>query len=126
MKPDIFTKIENVEDNMDLYYIALWLLMTKGGGVYNALPELCLALDEQNLERFLTIFGGRRIKIPTKAQVSNYTKAVITYYYIKVGGLSQKEALRKTNSIGNTFVRSYIKKLDKDLYMIGGKVKKDD
>ena len=49
MKPDIFTKIENVEDNMDLYYIALWLLMTKGGWVYNALPELCLALDEQNL-----------------------------------------------------------------------------
>lgn len=122
MRNDIFTKLDLIEDNIDLYYIALCLLMSKSGGTFSNVPELCLALDEENLERFLNIFGGRKIRVPTKEQFSNYMKAVISYYYMEVCGFSKKDAMKKSGSVGNSTVGRYVDSLKKDLSNICGDV----
>lgn len=105
----------NIEENMDIYYLAFLLLMSSHKKKFDNIPELCLVLDEDNFERFMDVFEGQTIKVPTKKQYSSFVKSVLVYAYMQKG-YTQKEALKKANVKGDRTVYNNLQLLDRELY----------
>lgn len=104
-----------IEENMDVYYLAFLLLMSAHKKKFDNIPELCLVLDEDNFERFMDVFEGQTIKVPTKKQYLSFVKSVLVYAYIQKG-YTQKEALKKANVNGDRTVYNNLQLLERELY----------
>ena len=103
------------EDNIDIYYLAMLLLLSNEHKTFSRIPELCLVLDEDNLDRFLSVYGGQTITIPTKEKFSSYLKTVMVYYYVNVVGLSKKEALKKAHATADRDVYNHYEQLCREI-----------
>lgn len=113
------------EDNIDIYYLAMLLLLSNEHKTFSRIPELCLVLDEDNLQRFLSVYGGQTIKVPTKEKFNSYLKTVLVYYYVKIVGLSKKEALKKAHATADRDVYNHYIQLCNTIDKLKG-VHKDD
>ena len=76
---------------------------------------LYLVLDEDNFERFMDVFEGQTIKVPTKKQYSAFVKSVLVYAYMQKG-YTQKEALKKANVKGDRTVYNNLQLLEREMY----------
>lgn len=92
----MFKDALDLSDNLDIYYLALMIIMTTRNGHKNDIVELSLVLDEDNLERFIEVFEGRTITIPTKKSFSLFIKSVLVLYY-KQQGFTQHMLYKKAN-----------------------------
>lgn len=90
--------LESITSNSDLYYIALILLSAFNKKGYKKIPELALVLDEDNLMRFLDMYGGQTLQIPTKEEFSRYLKAIAVYYYTEIKGWTTQKAMSEVHA----------------------------
>ena len=81
----------NKQDTYSMVMFALYKL--KDDPNYSVLSELAYVLDNDNLAKVLTYFGGMTIRIPTLREFRLVLQAMILYYYVNLDNGSMDEAL---------------------------------
>lgn len=59
------------------------------------MPDALYLLSPDQLDNFLEVFGGERIYIPTKKELSQTLKAALVYYYMTVEGKTRFSAFEQ-------------------------------
>lgn len=89
------TEALNLLNKDDIYSLMLFTLYKmKDIPDYLTLTELCYILDGENLNKFLTYFGGMTITVPRKEQLTLVVKALCLYQYVNLEGGDIEEGLK--------------------------------
>jgi len=86
----------NKQDTTSMLMFALYKL--KDNPNYSVLSELAYLLDNDNMVKLLTYFGGMTIKIPTLREFRLFIQAMILYYYVNIDNGSIEEALNSLST----------------------------
>ena len=62
---------------------------------YRMLSDLMICLDNRNFKKFLALFEGQTLKIPTINQLASMLQAMLLYAYLDVEKLKESEAYAK-------------------------------
>ena len=62
---------------------------------YMLLADLIYLLNEKEFKRFMGLFEGQTLKIPTIRQLNDMLGALMLYTYVDVEGMSLKHALKE-------------------------------
>lgn len=99
-------KKANIKENLnslhisDIYSLMLFLLYkTQDIPEYATLSEICYLLDGNNINRLLTYFAGKTIKIPTANDFVILTNALLLYQWVDIEGQNFSEARNKLKNI---------------------------
>lgn len=81
------TEALNLLNKDDIYSLMLFTLYKmKDIPDYLTLTEMCYILDGDNLNKFLTYFGGMTVTVPRKEQLGLVIKALCLYQYVNLEG----------------------------------------
>lgn len=101
-------KKANIKANLDLLHISdvyslMLFLLYKAQDIpeYATLSELCYLLDGNNINRLLTYFAGKTIKVPTAEEFVILSNALLLYKWIDIDGQSLSEARNRLPNITN-------------------------
>ncbi len=86
----------NKQDTTSMLMFALYKL--KDNPNYSVLSELAYILDNDNMVKLLTYFGGMTIKIPTLREFRLFIQAMVLYYYVNIDKGSIEEALNSLST----------------------------
>ena len=79
----------------DIYSMMLFTLYkVKDIPEYLTLSELCYVLDNDNLTKFLSYFGGMTITVPKLKDLRLVLKGLMLYQYVNVEGGSFDDSLK--------------------------------
>lgn len=82
-------------DKDDTYSLLLFTLYKlRDIPEYLALSELCYVLDDANLPKFLSFFGGMTLKVPTLKDMRLVLSALKIYQYVNIEKGDFEEALK--------------------------------
>lgn len=62
---------------------------------YRMLSDLMLCLDNRNFKKFLALFEGQTIKVPTLQKLASMLQSMLLYAYLDVEKLKESEAYAK-------------------------------
>lgn len=99
----------NMSDTYSLILFTLYKL--KDVPEYSALSELAFVLDKKNLFKFCEFFGGLTIKVPTRLELVELTKALYIYQKIDIENCDVKATLNEFGYSISSFKASPLKKL---------------
>ena len=99
-------KKANIKKNLDslhvsdIYSLMLFLLYkTQDIPEYATLSEICYLLDGNNVNRLLTYFAGKTIKVPTAEEFVILTNALLLYQWVDIEGQDFAEARNRIHGI---------------------------
>lgn len=79
------TEALNALNKEDIYSLMLFTLYKmKDIPDYLTLTQLCYILDGDNLNRFLSYYGGMTITVPTEQQLKLVLQALSLYQYVNI------------------------------------------
>ena len=107
---EMFNLFDSIDNEMDLYYIALITLSSFHKRGYHDITELSLIMNSESLLNLIKIYGGKEIKIPTLQEFEKYMNATVYFYYTEIKGLTRQMAL---NKIGQKNTKSFYADLSK-------------
>lgn len=88
------TALETLDKN-DTYSLMLFsLYKLRDNPEYLTLSELCYILDNDNLPKFLSYFGGMTVTFPTLKELRMMLAALKLYQYVNIDGGQFEEALK--------------------------------
>lgn len=61
---------------------------------YTVLADLIYLLDEKNFKRFMGLFEGQTVKIPSTRQLNDMLGALMLYTYVDIEGMPLMEAMK--------------------------------
>lgn len=94
----------------DIYSMMLFTLYkVKDIPDYLTLSELCYVLDNDNLTKFLSYFGGMTITVPKLKDLRLVLKGLMLYQYVNVEGGSFDDSLKALS--GDEFSADDIKNI---------------
>lgn len=83
----------------DIYSIMLFTLYKlQDIPEYSTLSELCYILDNDNLTKFLSYYGGMTIKVPTLKELRLVLQTLLLYQYVNVEQGDFNEGLKVVSS----------------------------
>ena len=84
----------------DIYSLMLFILYkTQEIPEYAVLSELCYLLDGSNLNRLLTYFAGKTIRVPTEEEFVLLTNALLVYQYVNIDYNTFTDAMDKLENV---------------------------
>lgn len=75
---------------------------------FRILADLIYLLDEKTFKRFLSLYEGQTIKIPTRQQFTEMLRILLFHAYTTTEGLTREEAFKKLN-ISKTNQKSFLR-----------------
>lgn len=82
--------------SQDIYSVVFLLLwMVSDDEDYSVLNELIYTLDEENFLKFIQVFQGTTITVPTMDEINDAFKALLHYQLRRVEGMSDSETWNK-------------------------------
>ena len=81
-KSEITASLNNLSKEDTLSMLLFTLYKLKNEPKYSVLSELCYILDSDNLNKFLSYFGGTTIKVPTARELRLLVQAMVLYQHV--------------------------------------------
>lgn len=96
-KSNIEKSLNKLEEK-DVFSLLLFILYKlKDNKEYSTLSELVYVLDTENLFKFLSVFQGLTIKVPTIEELSSVIAALQMYQNINLDNMTMTDAVKEIN-----------------------------
>ena len=94
MKSNILKSLNKLEEK-DVYSLILYILYRlKDSSEYSTLSELVYTLDAENLLRFITVFQGVTLKVPTIYELKNIVYGLQVYSDVELENKEVASSIR--------------------------------
>lgn len=96
-KSNIEKSLNKLEEK-DVFSLLLFILYKLSDNKeYSTLSELVYVLDAENLFKFLSVFQGLTIKVPTIEELSSVITALQMYQNINLNNMTMADAMKEIN-----------------------------
>lgn len=120
MKKSYLTNVLEQLSEKDIYSLVLFVLYKlKDNKEYSTLSELVYTIDRDSLFKFLSVFGGLTIKVPTLSDLKLIVQGLLVYQ------LANIEEQDLTTALDEVYTGEYTKEELKNTYLKVCEVVKD-
>lgn len=91
----IKTELEKLKENDISSLILFSLYKLIENPEYEVLAELPYVLDRKNMFRFLEMFGGMTIRVPTISEMETVTCGLLLYQFVNIEGREYSDSLKE-------------------------------
>lgn len=95
--------IKNELDKLKEYDVSSLILFSLykliGSPEYEVLSEMAYVLDRKNMIRFIEMFGGMTIRVPTISELETVTCGLLLYQFVNVEGRDYTSSLNEVKRL---------------------------